>query len=141
MTRLAIVVCLTAIALALASGCTGKNGEKHPSWSDVNTLFGKPAKPPPPAVPLPSTTPSPIKAIVPSPRPHTNWLTWTEIDESNIIYEVWRSTNLPPLPETFTFWTRTNHPPIKLSPLPAYQFFICRSSNTVTRLVSEWNVP
>lgn len=69
------------------------------------------------------------------------WLEWdyeytTENNPTNIVFEVWWTDQLTKPFQLYAV-TATNRIQVKLG---KEGYFRCRASNTVTRLVSEWNV-
>lgn len=78
--------------------------------------------------------------IAPPPAPRVMGWTWTydqPMPVENIVFEFFSTTNLD-APQ----WTKhgeTNQPVYWFAADKPQEFFICRASNTVTGLVSEWN--
>lgn len=68
--------------------------------------------------------------------PRNYWLAWDYGDMTNIRFELWRA-GQPQGP--FGYWTNVEELKVAVPIDKPQQFFICRASNTVTRLTSDWS--
>jgi hypothetical protein len=76
-----------------------------------------------------------VMLIQPQPAPYS--LIWDYQPQTNVVFNVFHSTNGIAL-ANFVPWTNVPTPPVRFWPTQQQEFFIVRASNTVSHQVSDW---